>query len=1352
MNRIWKRIFAAGLAVSVFSCGYTPEMGKIARAEESVYTMESSGTDGTEDWEKLTIDLGGPETDNEYGYGGTPLGNGLFAAKENGGVTEDVFILNHSTFWSGDPAFREAYSEGEGGYQNTQEERNAAYRKLVDTLKSAYKEGISQDERDTLMRSIQGTTSGMWEANASSAFLGAGRMKLSFPELNDTTDYQRILNLDTAASEIYFSRGQNRYSRETFISNPDNVMVTRISNEKKEPMDMELSLELHSNMVGKSSDNQVMVDKETMEIIMDGRAPYDFEGTKWSDDRGTLIESRAKIILPGDGKISAKGSTLKVENASEIIVLYTSETSFKDAFTDPSNSGVDYKGKAKKTMNQASEMSYEELKGRHLEEYRSLFRRFWLDMEGEDIQTENGTMVSPYEYARNYQYGRYVNICCERENSIMPQGLLGMWCPEWSGPNQGAYFLNENMEKMQILKGAGNLSDTSDSQYRYISSWAEEETGQKTAQKTYGAEEGAWMMSHSTGIWAKSGMWGENIEWGSWLAGGIWALDSLFDKYEYTQDLGRLEEVYPLLEGAAKFALSTLIEVDGVEGELRGYKVVAPAGSPEHWYWVGDSKAAFDVASACDTLLYYNLFNMMEQGAKSLEKAGISYDKGLLKRVMDARKQMIPLEMFIDKDTGRLKEWYNEYPVGDTGHRHASHLLGLFLGHININENDTPELYAAQKKEAERWMYANGGTHPDRSLMVMRAGFEDYAFSHMSCGIIGTGYNHDEVMKWTAITASVGEAIVDSRFGQINLMDNLPTAWGSGTVKGIRAKGGYQLSITWKDGELESCVIDSPTGETPRVMYKGEPVVLSKDGRFKVNRAESTWNKLKDETEEKLDGKYTSFSKAALQAAVQSGEYGTIRSALMAMEPVKTMVTDITLESEGGVNVLTEKGQMLSLKASCEKREASYRWEIKNEQGGNASKIASVDTEGRVTAVGGGRVTVTASLENEPNSKASIELLVELPAMKKESIDDRSSRISYEGDWSTWEEEKHVNGTITYSNTEASRATLEFEGTGIEYVGSSAAHISDFKVIIDGKTAKERVEVGESGYGKVLYSDFGLSDGIHRITICPLGNRVDIDAFYVHVPVPAKTDRKELIAGYRDLKKLSEEEGHTQEFKTALQDALNRAVTAINDLGAEQNQIEAAEKALLEAKGRLEKIRQEEEKKKQEEEKRKQNQQAANVVKALISQIGKVSYTTDSKAKLEAAKNTYAALTEAQKLLVDNVDVLTAADKEYRRMESAVKRTKVKKVSLKSVKSIKKKQLKTYWKKISGVSGYEVQYSTDRKFRKAKIKKAGRAAASVLVKGLKRGKVYRVRVRAYKIVYGKKVCGAYSRVRKVKVR
>ena len=1163
-----KKIATLGLALCmtvspILECSNTV----FAKNQDIPFNMSASAATDQEEWSDLRIDMKWAEEQETYGYWGTPLGNGLFAVKENGGVQEDVFVLNHSTFWSGDPEYRDyMYDIGTAG--NTPEERATGYTELIDTLKEAYTEETPTSRRNELMKSLNGTTKKMWESNEQSAFLSAGRMRMKFPDLANTTDYKRTLDMDKATSEVEFKMNGVGYLRETFISNPDNVMVTRISNEEKQSMNMEVNLELHPEMVGKSDDNKVYVDKEKKEIVMAGRAPYDFKATQWDENRGTLLETRAKVILPEGGEISPGETSLKVTGAKEIIVLYTSETSFKDVLTDPSNSGVDYGGKVRATLDKTSDMTYEELLNNHLEEYRSLFRRFWIDMDGDNIlAADRSTNVSPREYAMHYQYARYLNIACERSNSVLPYGLFGMWSTEWVGINEGAYFLNENLEKTQALKGAANLADASDGQYNLINSWAQESTGQRTAQNIYGAEDGAWMMSHSTGLWAKSGMYVGEVEWGSWLSGGIWALDSLFDKFSYTQDVELLEKYYPLLEGAAKFALSTLIEVDGVNGELKGYKVVAPSGSPEHWYWVDDTKIGFDVASACDTTLYYNLFHMIEEGAKELEHAGIAYDVDLVNRVLEARDQMMPMEMFIDEETGRMKEWYNEYPVGDERHRHASHLLGLFLSNMDINENDTPELFEAQKKEMYRWMMAEGGAHPDRTLMAVRTGYQDFGFSHLE--IVGTDYGHDSVMKWTTLASSITEAVVDSRFDQINIMENIPSAWSSGSVKGIRARGGYQLSITWEDGELVDCVIDSPTGETPRVLYKGKPVVLSEDSRFTVNRAATTLDELIYESEEKLNGKYTQESKNALKSALETNDYDSISAALFSMAPVNFFEREVSVETENDINVLTEKGRTLQLTASSDKEDAKYLWEIKTADGGSAEQIASINENGVVTAISGGRVTVTATIDGEKRSKGSMDLLLEVDTQEiKESIDDRDSRIEYSSGWLTWDEPKHRNGTVTYSQNEGATAALTFTGTGFDYIGSSAQHIGNFKITLDGEVIAENMKAGDKGYNVVLYSQKNLEDMEHTVIIEGLSSRFDMDAMDIYGSFAPETDRKAILAEYETCMGIIANEGYTEELAAEMENAL----AVINDFEALQEEIDVAQSSLQSVREGLEDV------------------------------------------------------------------------------------------------------------------------------------------------------------------------------------
>ncbi len=806
-----------------------------------------------------------------------------------------------------------------------------------------------------------------------------------------------------------------------------------------------------------------------------------------------------------------QGNSLKVSGADEIIVLYTSETSFKDALTDPSNSGVNYEQKVRHTLDEAQKKTYSQLLNRHLDDYRSLFRRLWIDLEGESILAADGkTWQKPENYAMHYQFVRYTNIAVDRENSLMPYGLFGMWQPTWTAVNEGAYFLNENMEKMQMMKGAANLADVSTAQYRFISDWTKEETGQRTAQTIYGAEDGAWMMSHSTGIWAKSGMWGGEVEWGSWLNGGIWALDSLYDKYDYTQDIELLKKYYPIFEGAAKFALSSLIEVDGVNGELKGYKVAAPAGSPEHWYWVNGRKNGFDIASACDTLLFYNLFNILEKSAAELDQAGVEYDRAFLKRVMDTREQMIPLEMFIDEKTGHLKEWYNEYEIGDYRHRHASHLIGLFLSNVEITPYDTPELWQAQKKELIRWKDANGGAHPDRSLMALRCGYPEFAMSALE--LIGTDYNHDSLMFWGQLTNAIPEAVLDSRFDSINLMENMPGAWTDGSVKGICARGGYQLSIEWKNGELVRCVIDSSTGKTPRVFYKGEPVVLSNDERFVLNRSSSSLEDLREEANEKLHGKYTLESRQMLERIAQSGSKDELLDAFLSMEPSHYMQREVVVTAENDNHVLIGSGSTLQLYAASDKENAKYEWSVETIDGSDVQRVASIDGNGLVSAVGGGQVRATARIKGEPKSSASIDLSIEADTFElAECIDDRDSRIAYTPGWETWEEDKHNGGTVTYSLHAGECASLTFTGSGFELIGSSADHIGDFRLYLDGEVLADRVDAGAHGYNKVIYSVFGLEDAPHTLKVESLSDRIDMDALNLYKSVFAKPSHRTVV-------------------------------------------------------------------------------------------------------------------------------------------------------------------------------------------------------------------------------------------------
>lgn len=1133
------RLTAIGTSLCIMGSMFIPSISMAAaQSPEGTSSISTTTVSGDEDWARLRLDLGAPEQ-NKLGTWGTPLGNGVFAAKENGGVAEDVFQLNHSTFWSGDPQYGEDLSEGgEGSYGNTPEERLLGYQSVRQKLVDAYQEGISDEDRLAIFKTIEGETKRIWGAPcaAQSTYLPLGRMVLNFPELGSGTDsYNRSLDMDGATSDIEFKKGDVTYTRQSFISNPANVMAVKIANNGGQKMKMDVALELPEEMVGQAKLNQVTLDEKTNEVIMTGRAPIvkDSKNVTWYEDRGVTFEARVKV-LPVNGKVTAAGNKLQVTDADEIILLYTCETSYKDFKTNPSQSGIDVAGNVRKALDAAAEKEYDDLLREHQEDFRSIFRRLWIDMDGDPIKTDDGTMISPFEYARHFQYGRYFELCSERQNSKASQNLIGLWNPSWWPPNQSAYYLNENIEKIQAIKGPGNLADTSDGQYKLLESFTDETTGGKTAQESYGAPEGAWVVAHSTDIWAKTTMWGDEVEYGSWTSGGIWALDSLYDKFDFTQDMKLLEKYYPLMEGAARFALSNLVSADGVNGELKDYLVIAPAGSPEHWYKLpGGGKASFDISTAADVQIYNNLFNMMESGAKRLDAAGKEYDKALLNEALEAREKLIPLELFIDKETGRIREFYNEYPVGENGHRHASQLVGIFMNHSDINEIDNPELYYASQAEAQRIFSVGGGQHPDRATMAVRLGNSELGYSTIPHGVVGTTYKQGEWRYWGPISGSVSESILDSRFDRLNLLENIPDQWSSGKVRGICGRGGYQLSIEWKDGELVNCTIDSTTGRTPNVFYKGEGIKLSEDPRFTVNRVTISLDDLKAEAQEKLDGKFTKESKEKLCLALESNNYEEISKELLAMEPLgRPQHENVQVNAEDGKVVLSQVGETVQLSTNVEDN-ASVRWTIESMvEGQSAEKIAEVDSNGLVTAIGGGKVKVTATLQDGSRASGSIEILLKLPTFK--IYDDRDPQIIYDGEsWEKWDEGKHLNGTITNCYDAGDKATFTFHGTGIEFITSTGGHLGSFSVTLDGQVVEKEISVnsnsGESQY--IGYSNMNLTGGEHTIVITSLGGsgkgRIDVDAFTVRTdsiqePESITMDQSKLRLKVGDSAKLQE--------------------------------------------------------------------------------------------------------------------------------------------------------------------------------------------------------------------------------------
>lgn len=791
---------------------------------------------GGEGWEDMKIDYRLPASPRSH-YG-TPLGNGFFGVEQSGDPGEDVFQLNHKGFWSGDPEYSEYIQQGNAGFKTTRAQRKDAWEKTRKLLTEAYVRGLSPEARLAKMKEAEAAAKGMWCASYQATYLPMGNLRVRFPGHGEGfSDYRRFLDMDGATGHVSYAHEGVTYTREAFASHPDKVMAVRFTNDKEVPMNLEVSFDLPPEMTGKSPDNKTFLDSAAKEVVMTGRAPIvkTGDGGQWFPDRGVTFEARARVLAAG-GTVTCGEGRLTVSGAKEVVLLFSCETSYKDGLTNPARSGIDVAGNVRRAIDGAAGKSWNALLGRHRDDFRSLFRRLWLDMGGSPILSGNRS-IKPEEYVRYYQYGRYIMISGERENTQdLPLNLCGLWNCTWSPPNESAYFLNENLQKMHALAGPGNLSDTAEPYWKWIGNIASRERGGKTALESFGIKD-AWAVSHSSDAWAKTEFWGDETRWANWNGGGLWILNDLYNAYDFTGDASFLEKAYPVMEGAARFVLGNLMRVEGNGGELSPYVVMAPSTSPEHWFLDGQKNyvGAVDIMTTGDLWACRNLFHILLKASDALQKQKKSVDAALVAQAKEALQKLPPVEMYIDTETGLLKEWYNEYRRGEDSHRHATHLMGFFFPHAGMPSSAGSKLYQAARGELKRLGDLGGGYHPDVVTMGIRAGMPAWGLGKILETDPEPWAKAGYIWKWFPISAPVVESLLDSRFGELNILPALPDEWKSGSVSGIRARGGAQLAITWDKGELVKCVIDLPGSTTPVIRYKGEKVDVSRDKRFEVH-------------------------------------------------------------------------------------------------------------------------------------------------------------------------------------------------------------------------------------------------------------------------------------------------------------------------------------------------------------------------------------------------------------------------------------------------------------------------------------------------------------------------------------